>query len=175
VNNERKLLQLARKFDEHTLVEIYDQYSPMLYHYAVRLLNNPDLAEECVAETFSRFLTALRNNGGPQTNLRAYLYRVAHNWITDQYRDHIPHQTVDDYDQLADPGLTTSRIVGKKLDREKVRRAINRLTPDQRQVVSLKYFEGWSNAEIAKSINKTIGAVKSLQHRALQSLKELLT
>jgi RNA polymerase sigma-70 factor (ECF subfamily) len=175
VKNESKLLQLAKQFDQHALVEIYDLYSPAIYQYSVRLLNNSDLAEECVAETFSRLLNALRNGGGPRTNLRSYLYRVAHNWITDQYRKQIPHETVDEFDQQADPGLTTSRIVDEQLEREKVRRAIHRLTPDQRQVISLKYFEGWSNAEIAKSINKSVGAVKSLQHRALQSLQEILT
>ncbi|MFN2235453.1 MAG: RNA polymerase sigma factor [Anaerolineales bacterium] len=175
VKNESKLLQLARQFDQKSLVEIYDVYNPSIYRYAVRLLNNPDLAEECVAETFSRLLSALRENRGPKTNLRAYLYRIAHNWITDQYRKQIPQQTVDEIAQQADPGLTTSRIVDEKIEREKVRRAIHWLTPDQRQVVSLKYFEGWSNAEIAKSINKSVGAVKSLQHRALQSLKEMLT
>ena len=175
MKNESKLLQLARQFDQNALVEIYDHYSPAIYQYALRLINNPDLAEECVAETFSRLLIALRNNGGPQTNLRAYLYRIAHNWITDQYRKPIPHQTVDEIDQQANTGLTTSSIVDKQLEKEKIRRAIHWLTPDQQQVVSLRYFEGWSNAEIAKSINKSVGAVKSLQHRALQSLKEMLT
>ena len=175
VKNETKLLQLARQYDQKALVEIYDLYSPALYRYAVRLLNNPDMAEECVAESFSRLLSALRNNGGPQTNLRAYLYRVAHNWITDQYRRQIPHQTVEEVDQHADPGSTTSKIVDEQLEREKVRWAIRRLTPDQQQVVTLKFIEGWSNAEIAKSINKPIGAVKSLQHRALQALRQRLT
>ncbi|MFL7894397.1 MAG: RNA polymerase sigma factor [Anaerolineales bacterium] len=52
---------------------------------------------------------------------------------------------------------------------------MRRLTPDQRQVVTLKFLEGWSNAEIAKSINKPVGAVKSLQHRALQALRQRLT
>jgi RNA polymerase sigma-70 factor (ECF subfamily) len=174
VKSESKLLQLARQFDQQALVEIYDLYSPRLYQYAVRLLNNPDLAEECVAETFSRLLSALRNTGGPQANLRAYLYRIAHNWIADQFRKQVLHQTVDEIDQQVDPGFTISRIVDEQLEREKVRRAIQRLTPDQQQVVSLKYFEGWSNAEIAMSINKSVGAVKSLQHRALQSLKEML-
>ena len=175
MKNESKLLQLARQFDQNALVEIYDHYSPAIYQYAVRLINNPDLAEECVAETFSRLLTALRNNGGPQTNLRAYLYRIAHNWITDQYRKPIPHETVDEIDQQADTGLTTSSIVDKQLEKEKIRRAIHWLTPDQQRVISLRYFEGWSNAEIAKSINKSVGAVKSLQHRALRSLKDMLT
>jgi RNA polymerase sigma-70 factor (ECF subfamily) len=175
VKKDTKLLQLARQNDQQALVEIYDLYSPALYRYAVRQLSNPDLAEECVAETFSRLLSALRNNGGPKTNLRAYLYRITHNWITDQYRRQIPHQTVDEIDQQANPGSTTSKIVDEQLEKEKIRRAIRRLTPDQRQVVTLKFFEGWSNAEIAKSVNKPIGAVKSLQHRAIQALRKTLT
>ena len=175
VKNETKLLQLAKQYDQQALVEIYDLYSPALYRYAVRLLNNTDLAEECVAESFSRLLSALRKNGGPKTNLRAYLYRVAHNWITDQYRRQVPHQTVEDIDQQADPASTTSQIVDERFEREKVRQAIQRLTPDQRQVVILKFLEGWSNAEVAKSINKPVGAVKYLQHRALQTLRETLT
>jgi len=90
LTSEKKLLKLARRFDQQTLGEIYDQYSPGLYRYAMRLLGNVDLAEECVAETFSRFLHALRGGGGPQDHLQAYLYRVAHNWITDQWRRQPP-------------------------------------------------------------------------------------
>ncbi len=48
------------------------------------------------------------------------------------------------------------------------------LTPEQRQVISLKYLEDWTNEEIARSLNKPVGAVKSLQHRALGSLRRLL-
>ena len=175
VKNETKLLQLAKQHDQQALVEIYDLYSPGLYRYAVRLLNNPDLAEDCVAESFSRLLSALRHSGGPKQNLRAYLYRIAHNWITDQFRKQIPQQTVDEIDQQVDPSSTTSQLVEESLEREKVREAITHLTPDQRQVIILKFLEGWSNAEIANSIGKPVGAIKALQHRALVSLRQKLS
>jgi RNA polymerase sigma-70 factor (ECF subfamily) len=175
VKNETQLLRLAKEYDQQALVEIYDLYSPGLYRYAVRLLNNPDLAEDCVAESFSRLLSALHKKGGPKKNLRAYLYRIAHNWITDQYRREIPEQTIDDIDQQADPSPTTSHLVDESLEREKVRTAIRNLTPDQRQVILLKFLEGWSNAEVAESLNKPVGAVKSLQHRALRSLRQKLS
>ena len=175
VKKETQLLQLAKQYDQQALVEIYDLYSPGLYRYAVRLLNNPDLAEECVAESFSRLLSALQKNGGPKKNLRAYLYRIAHNWITDQYRRPEPRQSVDDIDQQADPSSSTSQLVDELLEREKVRTAIRHLTPDQRQVVVLKFLEGWSNAEVAQSLNKPVGAIKSLQHRALRSLRQMLS
>ncbi len=174
MKKENQLLHLAQKYDQTALVEIYDLYSPGLYRYAVRLLNNPDLAEDCVAETFSRFLRALSNNGGPKKYLRAYLYRIAHNWVTDFYRRQ-PILHSDDYiDLQVDPSPTTAELVDELIEKEKVRKALNYLTPDQRQVVVLKFLEGWSNAEVAESINKPIGAVKSLQHRALTSLKRIL-
>ena len=175
VKNETKLLQLAKQYDQQALVEIYDLYSPGLYRYAIRLLSNPDLAEECVAESFSRLLYALRRKGGPKKHLRAYLYRVAHNWITDQYRRPVSHHTVEDIDQHVDPNSSASQQVEKGLERENVRQAILHLTPDQRQVIVLKFLEGWSNAEIAKSLNKPVGAVKSLQYRALESLRKALS
>jgi RNA polymerase sigma-70 factor (ECF subfamily) len=55
------------------------------------------------------------------------------------------------------------------------RKAIRSLTPDQQKVISLKYLENWSNDEIARVLKKPVGAVKSLQHRALASLQRLLT
>src|SRR5574338_47947 len=86
MNSESRLLESARRFDQAAFGEIYDSYSPGVFRYAVRLLGDVDLAEECVAETFSRFLKVLHNGGGPKDYLQAYLYQVAHHWITDYYR-----------------------------------------------------------------------------------------
>jgi RNA polymerase sigma-70 factor (ECF subfamily) len=90
MTSDKELLKSARAFDQQTLAEIYDQYSPKLYRYAIRLLGDDTQAEDCVAETFSRFLNALQQGGGPKEHLQAYLYRIAHNWITDQYRRQSP-------------------------------------------------------------------------------------
>ena len=79
---EDELLHAARQFDRQALTEIYDRYSTALYAYAMRLLGNPELAEECVADTFQRFLLALRAGGGPDGYLKAYLYRIAHKEIS---------------------------------------------------------------------------------------------
>jgi RNA polymerase sigma-70 factor, ECF subfamily len=56
----------------------------------------------------------------------------------------------------------------------RARAALWQLTPDQRLVVTLKYFEGFDNEEIAVALGKPIGAVKSLQHRALAALRRIL-
>src|SRR5512138_184862 len=88
--SEQDLLNGARALDMQALAAIYDRYSPGLYAYAMRLLGDECQAEDCVAETFSRFLKSLRAGQGPEEHLQAYLYRIAHNWITDLYRRQPP-------------------------------------------------------------------------------------
>lgn len=171
---EKSLLELVRRYDEQALTEVYDRYSPELYRYAVRLLNDRDLAEECVAEIFSRFLLALKLGKGPHHYLRAYLFRIGHNWITDYYRRQPPPSLSLDTDELAGPETDPQLSLIENLERQEVRAALFRLTPDQRQVVTLKYIEGWRNKEIAQAMDKPIGAVKSLHHRALNSLRRIV-
>ena len=174
MTSEPDLLQRAREFDSYALAEIYDTYSPALYRYAMRLLGDVDLAEECVSETFTRFLHALKRRRGPKNHLQAYLYRVAHNWITDQYRKKtLPAVSIEE--EIAFPsGENTEEAAMQNLQGARVRQALRRLTPDQRQVIVLKYLENWQNAEIAEALGKPVGAVKSLQHRALAALKRIL-
>lgn len=171
---EQDLLQRARQFDRQALGEIYDQYSPRLYRYAVRLLRTTDLAEECVAEVFSRFLHALRNGAGPREHLQAYLYRIAHNWITDQWRRRPPALLALEEHAPTENEIDLPYEVSVRDDQEQVRAALAQLTPDQRQVVVLKFLEDWENDEIAAALGKPIGAVKSLQHRAIAALRRVL-
>ncbi len=172
--SESELLQRARELNQAALGAIYDQYSPALYRYAARLLGNADAAEDCVAETFSRFLHALQNGSGPREHLQAYLYRVAHNWITDQWRRAPPPTDPLDPELPAHDG-DPAQIAGANWERAQVRAALARLTPDQRQVIALKFIEDLENEEIAHALGKPVGAVKSLQHRALGALRRVLT
>ncbi len=172
--SEPELLRRARQFDPTALGSIYDQYSDALYRYAVRLLGNPDLAEECVAEVYSRLLYALRNGGGPREHLQAYLYRIAHNWITDRWRREPPPMIdlagVPDGDNRSDP----ARIVADPVEQRRLHGALAQLTGEQRQVIVLKFLEELDNVQIAAALNKPVGSIKSLQHRALTALRRIL-
>ena len=170
---EAHLLARARSFDTETLGAIYDQFSPGIYRYARRLLGNDSLAEDCVGETFSRFLQALRGGGGPQDHLQAYLYRVAHNWITDHYRRQPPPPLeLDENHPTGSMGVEAQ--AGHALEQARIRAALVRLTDEQRQVVTLRFLEGWEPAEVARAVQKPVGAIKSLQHRALAALRRML-
>lgn len=171
---DAELLCLAQTYDRAALTAIYDRYNQPLYYYALRLLGDPNLAEDCVAETFARFLKAIRNGGGPENYLKAYLYRSIHNWISDYYRRQPPPMLeLDDKltETMADDPL---EIADTHITQQRVRHALRMLTPDQRQVIYLRYVEGWELEEVAQAIQKPVGAVKSLQHRAVAALQKLL-
>ena len=172
--DEQGLLRRAASFEREALVEIYDHFNPGLYRYAMRLLGEANLAEDCVSETFTRMLKALSTGRGPRDHLQAYLYRIAHNWITDHYRRPIlPVQDTDEDDLPSRAPLPESVLSGQD-EQKKLRRALLRLTPDQRQVIMLRFIEGWEVEEVAATLGKPHGAVKSLQHRGLAALKKML-
>jgi len=156
------------------LVTIYEQFSPGLYRYAYRLLGDRNQAEEAVSETFSRFLHALRNGGGPSENIKAYLYRVTHNHITDMYRRQQPETISLEVEQFADEHSNPVHQVTKEFEQERVRKALMQLPPDQRRVLTLRVLEDWSHEEVAIAMGKTIEATRALQYRALSSLRRLL-
>lgn len=171
---EQELLEKARKFDRQTLAEIYDRYNPELYRYAARLLGDPLLAEDCVAETFRRFLHAIQRGGGPEKYLRAYLYQIAHYWINDYYRRNHPGETQLENAAHLPAELSTAEEAAREMQAENLRQALRVLTPEQRQVVTLRFLEGWSQAEVAEALEKPVGAVKALQHRGLSALRRIL-
>jgi RNA polymerase sigma-70 factor (ECF subfamily) len=171
VISEQELLVQAGQFETHALTEIYDLYSPRLYRYAMRLLGDDNAAEDCVSETFSRFLKALRAGKGPRDYLQAYLFRTAHNLVVDHYRRQPVTEELDDNLPQIE---TTEETAALNLSQHQVRVALQQLTEDQQQVMILKFLEGWDNEAVAKALNKPVGAVKSMQHRALAQLKKLL-
>ena len=169
--SELDLLVQAQKLDTRALVEIYDLYSPRLYRYAFRLLGDACAAEDCVAETFSRFLQAVRGGRGPRDYLQAYLFRTAHNLVVDHYRRQKPEDILNDNTPDCE---NTEENASLSIRQKHVRFALAELTSEQQQVIALKFLEGWENDEIARTLNKPVGAVKSLQHRALAHLQKIL-
>jgi len=173
--NDGNRLQQARQFDRAALAGIYDEYHPLIYRYIYRRVGDVQTAEDLTAVVFQRFLEAVKTGSGPERDLRAWLYRVAHNLVVDhyrrqQYRQHLPLK-----ETLMITGNNPEQTAGKVLMVEQLREALGYLTPEQQQVISLKFLEGLSNAEAAAVMEKPVGAVKSLQHRGLAALHRLLS
>ena len=148
---------------------LYDLYAPVLYRYIYYRLGAKIIAEDLTAEVFVRVLSMKTT----PDDWRAYLYRMAHNLVVDYLRrnpaalESIPENMSD---ERGDPVSHAERAD----ERSRLRRAIARLTPEQQQVIVLKFVEEMTNAEVAHIMNKPEGAVKALQHRALTNLREWL-
>jgi len=172
--NPDLLLKKAKEYDHQALAEIYDLFSGALYAYAFKQVGKSQMAEDLVAETFSRFLKALERGGGPDEHLRAYLYRITHNLITDSYRREPPPTLELDEETTPEEGTDPGSIVADMQVAERVRSALRLITPEQRQVIVLKFLEGWSGPEIAQAMEKSLGSIKALQHRGLAALQRIL-
>ena len=174
-SQEAQWLEGARRLDQSALAAIYDSLSPELYNYACRLVGDPEAAEDIVSETFFRFLRSLGAGGGPKDHLRAYLYRIIHNLAVDYHRRRVEPIENSDMDMEQSPSAKNPDVVVElSLSQAQARKALWQLTHEQRQVIMLKFFQGLNNEEIATVIEKPVGAVKSLQHRGLKSMRRIL-
>jgi len=174
--NDQELvrLQRARAFDQTTLATIYDDYHQSIYRYIYHQVSDVETARDLTAEVFHRLLKSLQKGKGPDQNLQAWLYRTAYNCVVDHYRRQQHRQHLSLQEELVDAHNDPETLAENHISAEAVQAALQQLTPDQQQVITLKFLEGLSNQETANILHKPVGAVKSLQHRALAALQRRL-
>jgi RNA polymerase sigma-70 factor (ECF subfamily) len=173
-DHEQARLRRANAFDRAALAAIYDDYQQPIYRYIFRNVGDVETARDLTAEVFHRFLQAIQNSKGPTRQLRAWLYRTAHNCIVDHFRRQKHRQHLPLNEELVNTADDPVSLAEGHISAAAVRDALKQLTDDQKQVILLKFIEGLSNAETADVLNKPVGAVKSLQHRALAALQRHL-
>ncbi len=149
------ILDAASTLNRQALIKIYEQHSAGLYRYAYRMLGDKHLAEDCVSETFSRFLNVVRDGRGPTNNLQAYLYRVAHNWVTDHYRSGTNRFIPLDMEMNGSPEDNPAFQFSQEQLRDRIRAALMQLPPEQRQVIELRFLEGWKHEQVAEVIGRS--------------------
>ena len=173
-DNHRARPIQPQSFDGNNLTAIYDEYYLPIYRYIYRQVSDVETARDLASEVFYRLLRAAQKGMGPDQDARAWLYRTGHNIVVDHYRRQRHRQHLPLHEQLVDGGMDPASVAEDRLTADTVQRALHHLTPDQQQVISLKFLAGLSNNEVAQVMNKPVGAVKSLQHRALAALQRRL-
>jgi len=176
VNSEEHLLQRARECDDEALSELYDQYSPAIYRYLYRRVQNAQVAEDLTGDVFVRMLRALQDGRFSNVSFESWLYRIAHNIVIDHYRRGVSDKELDvelDEGQMAD-GEKLEAVLTERLSHRSIRTAIAHLTPAQQEVLALRFGEGMATKDVASVMGKRPNAVAVLQHRALASLRRIL-
>ena len=173
-NDEPSLIERANKHDPKAISELYKRHVQSIYRYVYYRVGDVNVAEDLTAEVFLKALEALEGFTYRGIPFSAWLYRIAHARITDHFRRQARREFLPLDERLVAAGKGPQAAVEARLDHEELQSAIAQLTTDQQQVIILKFVEGLSNAEVARTLGKSEGAVKSLQHRALNSLQRIM-
>lgn len=165
------LVQRAKEGDKTAFVALYERYQPPVFTYVYYRVDDQSLAEDLTAEVFVRMVAKIHTYRATSP-LLAWLYTIARNLIVDYHRQASRVTPLNEKIAMSQPD--PSEETHRRLREAELRTALKRLTEEQRQVVVLKFIERRSNLQIATLLGKTEGAIKSLQHRALETLRRLL-
>ena len=161
--------------DNQDLIGVFNQHFRSIYRFIYRHLGDQDTSKELTSEAFKRLVHTCRKKKIVKEQALPWLYRTAHNLLIDHYRKQNHRNHLPLREDLAEKSMLPPEIVDKKISETYIRKALKNLTAEQRTIIVLKYLEGKSNQEIADILGKSIGAVKSMQHRALNALRRMLS
>jgi RNA polymerase sigma-70 factor (ECF subfamily) len=168
------LLERAREYDAQALAEIYDRYAESIYRYLYRLVGDANLAEDLASEVFLKLLQVLGTSRAPREQLQGWLYRVARNQAVDWFRKQAKRASITLNEELTPDGDSpVARLEQAQLHQD-LREAISKLTPDQQQVIVLRFGEGRKIREVGRLMGKSEGSIKLMQYRAMRRLRKLL-
>jgi RNA polymerase sigma-70 factor (ECF subfamily) len=172
----RDLVGRAQRGDRVALEELYLLHFDRIYSYLHMSVGSRHDAEDLTTQTFVKMLEAIGRFQWRSVPFSAWLFRIAHNLAMDHFRANRRWQPEEEVPEAAQGEETSAEEQAlASLGQTSMMTLIERLSPEQRQVLTLKFVFRFSNAEAAAILGKTEGAVKSLQHRALASLQKHVT
>ena len=169
------LVLQARQGDRDAFAGLYERFHTPVFRYLRARIDSRPEAEDMAAEVFVEAARRVRRFDGNAAGFAGWLFTIARHDLLDRgraLRRRIVEPVADlpETEEAPDPA---DQVV-ERLDAAGVRGALAGLTEDQREVLLLKFAGGLSNEEAAAVMNKPVGAVKSLQHRGLASLRRAL-
>src|SRR6185312_6411331 len=167
----RKLVDRGQQGDRQALEELYLLHFDRIYSYLHMSVGNRHDAEDLTTQVFVKMLESIGKFRWRSAPFSAWLFRIAHNLAMDHFRASKRWQPEEEVPE-PDPGEGSAAEAEafESIGRQNMLQLIQGLSHEQQQVLTLKFVFNFSNAEAATILDKTEGAIKSLQHRALASL-----
>lgn len=165
----------AAQGDRAAFGALYRRYLDRVYGYCFYLLGDHHDAEDATERTFMAALAAIDRYRDEGSTFRSWLFRIAHNQLANALRSRGRGRTRS-LDDVAEPvaDVDPAGVVGIAEESRRLRRALEALPEDRRQVVILRFVDGLSAREIGAVLGRSEGAVRVLQHRALRQLADAL-
>jgi RNA polymerase sigma-70 factor (ECF subfamily) len=174
LEEEAKLVSGAQAGDSEAFGRLYRAYVQAIHRYLFLRLSDTSLAEDLTAEVFLRAVDGLPRYIQRGLPFGAWLFRIARDRLVDYYRQSArrPRAELDDSLPSDLPEPSDSAVDSETA--ETLREALAELTDEQRDVIQFRFMEEWSLEETARVMNKSVNAVKALQHRALNVLNRFM-
>jgi RNA polymerase sigma-70 factor (ECF subfamily) len=172
----RRAARRAARGDERAAAELFDEYHPRLYRYALAKLSSPADAEDVAAETFARVLRDLHRFRWKGAGFEAWIFRIAANLVVDHHRRagrETPSDDTLEPGDAAGPPTPESAILQGELT-ARMGDLLNRLGEDQREVLLLRFAGGLDTDEAGRVLGRSANAVRQLQFRALENLRRMM-
>jgi RNA polymerase sigma-70 factor, ECF subfamily len=173
--SDEALAALLVRGDEHALAVLYDRYGRVAYSLARRIVRDPSLAEDIVQEAFLTLWRGARGYRPERASVKAYLLMLVHRRAVDVVRRE-ERRKADPLDPDADSmdEASTDGAVWTAMESGRVRQALGQLVDEQRELVVLAYFEGFTQSELADRLGLPLGTVKSRMFAGLKKLRDIL-
>lgn len=171
---ESEILMQASQGDRDAFGYLYERYVERIFNYVYYRTGNVHDAEDITARVFYRALHHIHNYRDRGVPFSAWLYRIAHNLVANWHRDRSRKQEIplSEVPTIRYKGDAPEQSLLYTEERESLMHLIHKLSPDRQNLLILKFVEHMSNAEIGQILGRSEGAVKSLYHRTLLSLRD---
>ena len=171
----RGLVERAQAGDRAALEELYLMHFDRIYSYLHMSVGNRHDAEDLTTQTFLKMLESIGKFRFQSAPFSAWLFRISHNLAMDHFRAARRWQPEEEVPEPPEQELSAEAQAFQSIGRQSMLELIEGLSPEQQQVLTLKFVFNFPNADVATILGKTEGAIKSLQHRALVSLQKQIT
>jgi RNA polymerase sigma-70 factor (ECF subfamily) len=171
--NVRRLVERAQQGERAALEELYLIHFDRIYSYLHVTVGNKYDAEDLTTQTFMKMLESITKFRWQSAPFSAWLFRIAHNLAMDHFRAGRRWQPEEEVPEPPGDEQPSAELEAmQSIGRQSMLELIERLSPEQQQVLTLKFVFNFANGDVATILDKTEGAIKSLQHRALASLQK---
>ena len=177
LDNDQDLIRKAQRGDTLAFGELYECHAPAIFRYLFAHLDSQMDAEDLTGEVFLKAWQSLPKYNERGVPFLAFLFRVARNVLVDHYRqsnrlESTAPEDLDGYSQEGD--LEAIDLVGSHLEHQRILRVLSRLRPDYQSVLTFRFISELSPEETALVMERSVGAIRVLQHRALTALRQAL-
>ena len=171
---EWDIVRRAQEYDEPAVEALYQKYYPKIYNYAFLQMGDAQASEDLASDVMLKMIESMHKYTFRGLPFGAWVFRIARNRLIDLHRRRRRRGEVDLSGSLSSALASPHVLAERALERGQIQVALKHLTDEQRQVIVLKFIQGFDNRSIGKIMGRSEGAIKSLQHRALGALRRLL-